>query len=69
MIEYMNTNQKQYVLRYSTPSDYIDALQKYNATFPTNQADLFPYSDNPDSYWTGYFTSRPNDKKFIRAAG
>jgi len=27
---------------------------------------MFPYSDNPDAYWTGYFTSRPNDKEMTR---
>lgn len=27
---------------------------------------MFPYSDSFDSFWTGYFTSRPNDKAYIR---
>ena len=27
---------------------------------------MFPYSDNLNDYWTGYFTSRPNSKKIIR---
>lgn len=31
--------------------------------------DLFPYSDDPHSFWTGYFTSRPESKALIRAAG
>jgi alpha-mannosidase len=29
---------------------------------------MFPYADGPDSYWTGYFTSRANHKEFIRRA-
>lgn len=30
--------------------------------------DLFPYSDDPHSFWTGYFSSRPESKLMIRAA-
>lgn len=29
---------------------------------------MFPYADNPDSYWTGYFSSRANDKQQVRRA-
>ena len=29
---------------------------------------MFPYSDGPDAYWTGYFSSRANDKEYIRRA-
>ena len=28
--------------------------------------DLFPYADGPHSYWTGYFTSRPTLKGYVR---
>lgn len=69
MIEYMNENYKdKYNFFYSTPSMYVDALATYNVSFPTKYDDMFPYSDNPDSYWTGYFSSRPNDKEYIRKA-
>jgi len=27
---------------------------------------MFPYADNSLSFWTGYFTSRPNDKEYAR---
>ena len=48
MIEYMNEKHgDKYVFRYSTPSDYIDALQKHNVQWPTKYDDMFPYSDNP----------------------
>ena len=46
------------VLEYSTPSRYIDALGKANVQWPTKYDDMFPYADGPDSFWTGYFTSR-----------
>jgi hypothetical protein len=28
--------------------------------------DLFPYSDGPHSYWTGFYTSRPALKRYVR---
>jgi len=69
MIEYMNTHYgDRYHLKYSTPSDYVDAVFKHNVSWPTKYDDMFPYSDNPDAYWTGYFSSRPNDKEYIRRA-
>jgi alpha-mannosidase len=69
MIEYMNANHAdKYHFRYSTPSDYVDSINALNMTWPTKTDDMFPYSDNPDAYWTGYFTSRPNHKSYIRTA-
>jgi hypothetical protein len=36
MIKYMNENfGDKYLLRYSTPSDYIDAIKKHNVEWPT----------------------------------
>jgi hypothetical protein len=29
---------------------------------------MFPYANNDVSYWTGYFSSRANDKEYIRRA-
>ena len=67
MIEYMNKHHgDRYNFRYSTPSDYVDAVSRHQIKWPTKYDDMFPYSDNPDSYWTGYFTSRANDKEQIR---
>ena len=69
MIEWMNKNHgDKFNMFYSTPSQYIDALASQNATFPTKYDDMFPYADNPDAYWTGYFSSRANDKEYIRRA-
>ena len=53
-------------IMYSTPSEYLDAIKKENVTFNTRYHDMFPYSDLPSEYWTGYFTSRPNSKKQVR---
>lgn len=69
MIEYMNMKHgNKYNFMYSTPSQYIDAINQYNVTWPTKYDDGFPYSDKASSYWTGYFTSRPNFKQYVRRA-
>ena len=53
-------------LMYSTPSNFVDAIKTLNVTWPTKYDDMFPYADSSTSFWTGYFTSRPNDKSYIR---
>lgn len=55
-------------LIYSTPSMYVDAIAAENIEWPTKYDDLFPYADNAESYWTGYFSSRANDKGYMRRA-
>jgi hypothetical protein len=69
MIEYMNAHHSdRYVFKYSTPSNYVDAISKYDVEWPTKYDDLMPYSDSPDSYWTGFFSSRANNKEYVRRA-
>jgi hypothetical protein len=49
---------------YSTPGQYLDALNNQtNVSWPVKYDDMFPYADNPEDYWSGYFTSRPGAKK------
>jgi hypothetical protein len=55
-------------LQYSTPSRYIDAINAENITWPTKYDDMMPYADGPDNFWSGYFSSRPNDKEYTRRA-
>lgn len=73
LISYINENYEgEYEVRYSTPSEYIDAIAKENVTWPSKHDDLFPYSDQQSNqdiksdFWTGYFTSKANLKGFIR---
>lgn len=51
---------------YSTPSCYLKSLHDANITWPSKTDDFFPYSSDPHSFWTGYFTSRPTIKRFER---
>jgi len=54
--------------RYSSLSDYAAAAKAANASWITRTQDFFPYADNGGSYWTGYFTSRPELKSISRRA-
>jgi lysosomal alpha-mannosidase len=68
MIAYFNTmHGDRFNMMYSTPSMYIDAMNKLDINWPVKEDDLFPYQDEPASFWTGYFTSRPNAKSQVRA--
>ena len=51
---------------YSTPSCYLEALKNSGYTFPTKSDDFFPYASDPNTYWTGFFTSRPTFKGYVR---
>lgn len=55
-------------LIYSTPSMYIDAIAADNIEWPTKYDDGFPYADGDTAFWTGYFSSRANAKKYMRDA-
>ena len=69
MIKYMNKHHgNEFLFMYSTPSNYIDALKEKDIKWPTKYDDMFPYEDKHDTFWTGYYSSRPNDKAFIRRA-
>jgi hypothetical protein len=72
LIEYYNEHIGQYAnieLIFSTPSMYVDAVHAEGLKWPTKYDDMFPYADNQYSYWTGFFSSRPNSKAYIRHAG
>ncbi|EOA22308.1 hypothetical protein CARUB_v10002909mg [Capsella rubella] len=51
---------------YSTPSIYTDAKHAANEAWPLKTEDYFPYADRINAYWTGYFTSRPALKRYVR---
>ncbi|KAK6924503.1 Glycosyl hydrolase family 38, C-terminal [Dillenia turbinata] len=51
---------------YSTPSLYTDAKYAANESWPLKTDDYFPYADRANAYWTGFFTSRPAFKRYVR---
>ncbi|XP_042391119.1 alpha-mannosidase At3g26720-like [Zingiber officinale] len=64
-IHYVNKDGRVNAL-YSTPSIYTDAKYASKESWPLKTDDFFPYADNPNAYWTGYFTSRPALKGYVR---
>ena len=67
IIKNINSNQGLGVhIRYSTLSEYFQAVHsdahRKSVAFPFHRGDFFPYADNGDSYWTGYYSTRPNLK-------
>ncbi|OVA09673.1 Glycoside hydrolase family 38 [Macleaya cordata] len=65
LIHYVNKDGRINAL-YSTPSIYTDAKHAANESWPVKSDDFFPYADYPNAYWTGYFTSRPAFKGYVR---
>ncbi|KAF6169657.1 hypothetical protein GIB67_004049 [Kingdonia uniflora] len=65
LIHYVNKDGRVNAL-YSTPSIYTDAKYATNESWQVKTGDFFPYADKPNAYWTGYFTSRPAFKGYVR---
>lgn len=65
LIHYVNKDGRVNAL-YSTPSIYVDAKHATNESWPLKTDDYFPYADGENSYWTGFFTSRPGLKRYVR---
>uniref|UniRef100_A0A7N2M0R8 Alpha-mannosidase n=1 Tax=Quercus lobata TaxID=97700 RepID=A0A7N2M0R8_QUELO len=51
---------------YSTPSIYTKAKNAANESWPLKTDDYFPYANSANAYWTGFFTSRPALKRYVR---
>lgn len=71
LMEYMNSNPDMNVeIKFGTLSDYFQILDEHNSK--TNKkvesfsGDFFTYADRNDHYWSGYFTSRPFNKRLDR---
>ena len=65
--EFVNEfNKVNLTFQYSTPTQFLNALKTDNVSWPTKYDDGFPYSDNLEDFWTGFFSNRPNKKKQIK---
>ena len=53
-------------LLYSSPATYTDAKLKQDISWSLKTDDFMPYADGPHAMWSGYFTSRPALKHYVR---
>jgi len=60
---------------WSHPAKYVAALkdtnkqmmaQKEGGGFPIRRDDTFPFAQNTNQWWSGFFSTRPNFKKLIK---
>lgn len=66
IIHYANLDGRVNVF-YSTPEAYVAAkASERSVTWPLKTDDFFPYADGPHMFWSGYSTSRPALKRFVR---
>jgi len=68
LIHYVNLNTSIHGvnLLYSTPATYANARLTNAPPLRLRIGDIFPYADGPHSVWSGYFTSRPSLKGYVR---
>jgi hypothetical protein len=72
VIKLINENINIYNMRilYSTPSRYISTI-KHNIkkNYTRKYDDFLPFGDKEYSYWTGFYSSRPGLKLYVRETG
>lgn len=71
-MDYINRNSNKFSnvsLIYSTPAEYVNAINYQGEHYPRKYDDFFPYRDAPDAFWTGYFTSRVSMKAMVKENG
>lgn len=55
-------------LKYATLGEYFAAVNAQNvSSWSTFQGDFLPYNDVPESYWTGFYSSRSALKYWVRS--
>ena len=64
--EYVSKHGHNISVFYSTPTKYMEAVHNAELTWEVKTDDFFPYADCPYCYWSGYFTSRPAIKRYVR---
>jgi lysosomal alpha-mannosidase len=58
----------QATIKYSNLYDYFETVKAElpTSSLPIRSGDFFPYADNRESYWTGFYTSRSTSKALAR---
>ncbi|KAK3605381.1 hypothetical protein CHS0354_040981 [Potamilus streckersoni] len=76
LMDYMNAKKEWKVnIKFGTLAEYFSDIRRNeesstitdtSQSFPVLSGDFFPYSDKNNEYWTGYFTTRPFNKRIAR---
>lgn len=68
LVHYVNLNTSVHGvnLLYSSPAMYAAARLSSQTPLEVRTGDIFPYADGPHSVWSGYFSSRPALKGYVR---
>ncbi|KAL3873992.1 hypothetical protein ACJMK2_037065 [Sinanodonta woodiana] len=76
LMQYMNAQKPWKInVKFGTLEDYFSQIRREETRkrkwgnefkFPVLSGDFFPYSDQNHAYWTGYYSTRPFDKRFSR---
>ena len=75
LMHFMNKQKSWNVtIKFGTIREYFNIVKENDQHFPSKyfpiiSGDFFPYSDWNNEYWTGYYTSRPFQKQFLRDLG
>ncbi|ETO19503.1 hypothetical protein RFI_17727, partial [Reticulomyxa filosa] len=68
LIKYVNSNATyNATMIYSTLAEYVSVVNALNLSWNLETNDFYPYADMAHSWWTGYFTSRPQLKQYVRS--
>uniref|UniRef100_A0A1Y1KZL6 Alpha-mannosidase n=1 Tax=Photinus pyralis TaxID=7054 RepID=A0A1Y1KZL6_PHOPY len=69
-VEHLDNKLRRIRLHYSTPNCYVKAVNEYakqkGLKYKVKTDDFIPYASDSSSYWTGYYTSRPTQKRLER---
>ena len=71
LMKYMNAKKEWKInVTFGTLRDFFQDIDKSemigSVKFKSLSGDFFPYSDFNKAYWTGFYTTRPFDKRFAR---
>jgi hypothetical protein len=68
LVHYVNLNTSLHGVNmlYSDPGSYTQAKLAQDAPWPLKTDDYMPYADGAHAMWSGYFTSRPALKGYVR---